>query len=127
MRSIWSVPLTIALAIGGAGVAQAQQAYPEQFANQWANSCISSCQSNAMYKGRESVCTAYCTCIVQEAQANVPLEVAMQADKDLAAKNNQSDAVKRVNQVTTTCQSRFTPQENQQKQGRQPRQSRTTQ
>ena len=128
MRSIWSVPLTIALAIAGVSIAQAQQAYPEQFANQWSNACVSSCQSNAMYKERQGLCTAYCTCILQEAQANVPLEVAMQADKDLAANNNQSDAVKRVNQVTNQCQSRFAPQQQQPKQQRQPaRQSKSTQ
>jgi hypothetical protein len=81
-----------------------------------------------LYKGRQGLCTAYCTCVVQEAQANVPLEVAMQADKDLAAKNNQSDAVKRVNEVTTQCQSRFAPQQQQPKQQRQSKQqSKTTQ
>ncbi len=124
MRSIWSVPLTIALAIAGASVAQAQTAYPQQFADQWSNACVSSCQSgNTMYKGREGLCTAYCSCILQEAQANVPLEVAMQADKDLAAKKNDTDAVKRVNQVTNQCQSRFAPQQ-QQPPGKQTRSTR---
>ena len=60
-----------------------------------------------MYKGREGVCQAYCSCVVEEAQANVPLEVAIQADKDLAAKNNNTPAVQKVGQVTNQCQARF--------------------
>lgn len=111
MRSVWSVPMALALAITTAGVVQAQQPYPSQFSNQWMNSCVSSCQSNALYKDRQAVCAPYCTCIVQEVQASVPLEVAMQAEKDLANKNNNSEAVQRVNQVTHQCQARFAPQQ----------------
>lgn len=110
MRSVWSVPMALALALA-AGAVQAQQAYPSQFANQWMNSCVSSCQSNALYKDRQGICTPYCTCIVQEVQASVPLEVAMQADKDLANKVEKSEAVQRVNQVTHQCQTRFAPQQ----------------
>lgn len=111
MKSLRAIPLALGLALAGVGMAQAQQPYPKQFADQWSSACLSSCQTNTLYKGREQqTCASYCGCILEEAQANVPLEVAMQADKDLAAKNYQSDAVKRVNQVTNQCQSRFAPQ-----------------
>jgi hypothetical protein len=106
MKSVWSVPLTLALFVGGAGLAQAQQPYPSQFAERWSSSCMASCQNNTLYKSRPGTCASYCGCVVQEVQAKVPLEVAMQADKDLAAKNNQSEAVQRVNQVVHQCQSR---------------------
>jgi len=119
MRSVWSVPMAFALALATAGVVQAQQPYPSQFANQWMNSCVSSCQSNALYKDRQGVCAPYCTCIVQEVQASVPLEVAMQADKDLANKVEKSEAVQRVNQVTHQCQTRFAPPQQPAKQTRQ--------
>lgn len=120
MKSIWSVPLALALAIAGSSLAGAQQQqYPRQFADQWMNSCLSSCQGNTLYKGREGVCSAYCTCIVQEAQANVPLEVALQADKDLAAKKSDTEAVQRVSQVTSQCQSRYAPPQQSQRPARQ--------
>lgn len=109
MKSVWSVPLAMALFAGGIGMAQAQQAYPAQFAERWSSACMTSCQNNALYKGKEGMCSSYCGCVVQEAQANIPLEVAMQADKDMAAKNNNTEAVQRVNQVVHQCQSRVTP------------------
>lgn len=110
MRFVWSIPLTFALAIAGSSLAQAQQRYPAQFANQWSNACLQSCKNNALYKGREGICPSYCTCVLEEAQAKVPLEVAMQADKDLAAKKHDTPAVQQVNQVTHACQSRFQAQ-----------------
>jgi hypothetical protein len=110
MRSVWSIPLTFALVIAGTSLAQAQQRYPAQFANQWSNACLESCKGNMLYKGRSGICPSYCTCVLDEAQAKVPLEVAMQADKDLAAKKNDTEAVKKVNEVTLACQSRFQAQ-----------------
>lgn len=110
MKSIWSVPMAVALFVGGVGLAQAQQPYPAQFAERWSSSCMSSCQNNALYKGRPGACQSYCGCVVQEAQASIPLEVAMQADKDMAAKNNKTEAVQRVNQVVHQCQSRMSSQ-----------------
>ncbi|MCW5746545.1 MAG: hypothetical protein KIT36_10140 [Alphaproteobacteria bacterium] len=109
MRSVWSVPLAVALVVAGAGLVQAQQPYPAQFANQWTNSCLSSCQSNPLYKGRERLCPSYCTCVVQESQASIPIETVMQAERDLQAKNNQSPAVQRMNQVAHRCQARVLP------------------
>jgi hypothetical protein len=109
MKSVWSVPLALALAIAGVGLAQAQQPYPSQFADQWVNSCVSSCQTNDLYKGRQGLCPSYCTCIVQESQTRIPLEVAMQADRDWAAKNYKSEAVQRVSQVAHHCQTRVLP------------------
>lgn len=111
MKSLWSVPLALALVVVGANLAQAQQGYPTQFAEQWRNSCLSSCQTNALFKGRERLCPSYCGCIVQEAQATIPLEMAIQAERDLAAKNNRTPAVQRVSQVTNQCQARTLPQQ----------------
>ncbi len=111
MKSVWSAALAFALALAGAGLAQAQQPYPSQFADQWLNSCVSSCQSNDLYKGRQGLCPSYCTCIVQESQSSIPLEVAMQADRDWAAKNYKSEAVQRVGKVANQCQARIVPQQ----------------
>ncbi len=110
MRFVWSIPLTFALAIAGSSLAQAQQRYPAQFANQWSNSCQESCKGNTLYKDRAGICPSYCTCVLEEVQAKVPLEVAIQADKDLAAKKNDTEAVKKVNEATLACQSRFQAQ-----------------
>ncbi|TXL76030.1 hypothetical protein FHP25_13140 [Vineibacter terrae] len=106
LRSAW---LAFALALAGAGLAQAQQPYPSQFADQWINSCVASCKTNELYKARQGLCPSYCTCIVQESQTSVPLEVAMQADRDWAAKNYKSEAVQRVSKVANQCQSRVLP------------------
>jgi hypothetical protein len=106
MKSIWSIPLAFALVIAGAGLASAQQPYPTQVTEQWRSSCQSSCQTNQLFRGRERLCPSYCGCIVQEAQASVPLEVVRQAETDLQAKRNNTPAVQRVNRVTNQCQTR---------------------
>jgi hypothetical protein len=110
MKSVWSIPVAFALVLAGAGLAQAQQRYPAQFANQWSNACQESCKGNSLYRDRAGICPSYCTCVLEEAQAKVPLEVAIQADKDLAAKKNDTEAVKKVNEATLACQSRFQAQ-----------------
>ena len=109
MRSVQAVTLAFAFALAGSGLAQAQQPYPAQFANSFSNSCLESCRGSAGWKGREALCPSYCTCVIDEAQASVPLEVAIQSDKDWAANNRNSPAVERMRQVSLTCQSRVLP------------------
>ncbi|HJQ58163.1 MAG TPA: hypothetical protein VJ890_14745 [Vineibacter sp.] len=105
MKSFWSVPLAMALVVAATGLSSAQQPYPTQFANQWTNGCLNSCQTNSLFRGKERLCPSYCGCVVQQAQASVPLEMAMQAEKDLAAKKNTPE-VQRVNDVVRQCQTR---------------------
>jgi hypothetical protein len=111
MRRLPVILYSVLMVVGaGAAFAQTPQAYPPQFTNQWQNSCMESCKANALYKGREgAVCPSYCGCVIQEVQAKIPLEVAMQADKDMAAKNNESEPVRRVSQLVHQCQARFMP------------------
>jgi hypothetical protein len=109
MRSVQAITLAFVLALAGAGLAQAQQRYPAQFANSFSSSCLESCRTSPGWKGREALCPSYCTCVIDEAQASVPLEVAIQSDKDWAANNRTSPAVERMRQVSLTCQGRVLP------------------
>jgi hypothetical protein len=101
--------MALALVLAGSGLVQAQQAYPAQFANTFSNSCLDSCRSSQGWKGRQGLCPSYCTCMLDQAQASVPLEMAIQADKDWAANNKTSPAVERMKQVSLQCQARVLP------------------
>jgi hypothetical protein len=109
MRSVRAVTVAFALALAGSGLAWAQQPYPAEFANSFSKSCLDSCRTSPGWKGREALCPSYCTCLMDEAQASVPLEVALQSDKDWASNNRNSPAVERMKQVSLTCQSRVLP------------------
>jgi hypothetical protein len=106
MKSVWSAPMALALVAAAVSAASAQQPYPAQVSEQWRNSCLGSCQTNALFKGRERLCPSYCGCIVQEAQASIPLEVVRQAETDLEAKRSNTPALQRIGQVSNQCQTR---------------------
>ena len=103
LRSILSVS-TFAVAV--AVPAKAQQAYPAPFIGQWQSACLSACRANPAYKGREVNCPSYCACVVREAQASLPLDVVLQANRDLQTGNGKSEAVLKLDQVLKECQGR---------------------
>ena len=91
------------------GPAQAQQRYPDAFTANMRQHCLSSCSTNPQIKGREASCSSFCSCFVDEAQRQLPLEVAMEAEKDHQAKQPNSPAVQRVRMVAGQCSGRHFP------------------
>lgn len=98
-----------ALIVAVAVPAAAQQPYPASFTSQWQNACLSACQVNPAYAGRQAQCPAYCACVVQSAQASLPLDVVVQANRDVQAGNRGSESVLKLDQVLKGCQARVMP------------------
>jgi hypothetical protein len=109
MKVMASVLVAAATLLGGFGVAHAQQSYPASFANNMREHCLSSCSANPQIRGREASCTSFCGCVVEETQRQIPLEVAMEAEKDYTNKQPNSPAVQRVRVVGGQCSGRYFP------------------
>jgi hypothetical protein len=109
MKAIASMLVATATMLGGFGVANAQQPYPTAFANNMRQHCLNSCSTNPQIRGREANCSTFCSCFVDEAQRQLPLEVAMEAEKDYTAKQPNSPAVQRVRVVAGQCSGRHFP------------------
>lgn len=108
MKAMASVLVVAATMLTGfAGAAQTPRPYPEAFSNNMRQHCLSSCSTNPQIRGREASCTSYCGCVVDETQRQIPLEVAMEAEKDYTAKQPNSPAVQRVRVVAGQCSGRY--------------------
>ena len=107
MASVLVVAAT--MLTGFAGMAQTPAAYPAEFSSNMRQHCLSSCSTNPQIKGREASCGTFCGCVVDETQRQIPLEVAMEAEKDYTNKQPNSPAVQRVRSVAGQCSGRYFP------------------
>ncbi len=106
MKRLWSALLASGLAAVVAVPAKAQQSYPAMFTSQWQNACLGACGTNPAYKGREANCPAYCACVVHDAQASLPFDVVLQANRDVQSGNGRSESVQKLDHVLRRCQVR---------------------
>jgi hypothetical protein len=110
MKAVASVLVVAATMLTGfAGMAQAPGSYPTAFSNNMRQHCLDSCRANPQIRGREASCSSFCGCVVDETQRQIPLEVAMEAEKDYTAKQPNSPAVQRVRVVAGQCSGRYFP------------------
>lgn len=98
--------LWVFVLVATAGGATAQPSYPAPFIDQWQGACLTSCKANPAYQGREAHCPSYCACVVQAAQASFPMDVVLQANRDLQAGNSGSPSVLKLDHVLKSCQGR---------------------